>query len=173
MRKIGQVPPAEISVPSVIAKALGNDAILFKRAKMCVSQSFGLGACAYLRRILENNVDELLRMIRAARELEGATEPELRKIDDALNGKSFEDKTSVAYSAAPTSLTVDGVNPFKLIHDELSRNLHAMSEDECTLAAQRVASSIAFVVTELKRQHQMRDEFAEEMRALVALRSER
>jgi hypothetical protein len=55
--KIGQYPAWNISIPKDLEKELGDDSILLKRAKTCTSQGYGLGACAYLRRLIENQIN--------------------------------------------------------------------------------------------------------------------
>ena len=53
-RKVGQVPPWTKRLDTTFEKALGSDTQLYCRALDCISRAYGLGACAYLRRVVEH-----------------------------------------------------------------------------------------------------------------------
>ncbi len=66
-RKAGQYPPLQIEPPARIAKKLGSaDLELYRKALTSRNNSFGLGALAYLRRVVENRMNDLLDLLRAA-----------------------------------------------------------------------------------------------------------
>ncbi|MFE1744744.1 hypothetical protein [Coleofasciculus sp. H7-2] len=164
IRKIGQVPPFDISIPKEIVKELGQDAELYKRARMCMSQSHGVGACAYLRRLVENQINVWLKLIYELKEYENADSEELKKIDDAIKSRNFSQKTEITYQSAPKSLIVEGVNPFKLIHDHLSGGLHGLDEDRCTEIAVELSEIVEYVVSELNRENKSKKKFLEKIR---------
>jgi len=165
--KVGQAPPWDIGIVREVELALGADAELLKKAKVCLSQSYGLGACAYLRRVFENQIDALLRGIREMRAAAGATASQLRRLDDAIASRTFDEKTKAAYREAPKSLVVDGTNPFRVLHDELSRGLHGRDEDACTATAQKIITSLEYVVVQLRQQRAAREGFVASMRSLT------
>ena len=68
--------------------ALGTDAELFRKVKVCISQGYGLAACAYMRRVLENQINPILKLIHANRKSHGAPDTELRKIQSVITGKA-------------------------------------------------------------------------------------
>lgn len=45
--KIGQYPPYDIEIPKEVSSLLGDETLLLSKARICVSQSYGLGACAH------------------------------------------------------------------------------------------------------------------------------
>jgi len=167
IRKVGQRPPRSISVPDDISKELGEDAELYKRALMCISQSHGIGACAYLRRLIENQINPILKLLYEIKEHSNEESEDLKKIQEAIKGKDFSRKTEVASQILPDSLVVDGLNPLKLIHEDLSAGLHGLTEERCTEIAQELSWAVEYVIRELNRQRKSKREFAERMKTLA------
>ena len=63
MEKIGQYPGWNIEMDKELEKMLGEHTKYYKRGLICESQSYGIGAYAYFRRITEDIIDELLESI--------------------------------------------------------------------------------------------------------------
>jgi hypothetical protein len=82
-----------------------------------MSQSFGIAACSYLRRLLENQITPLLQSVYEVRKEEGEDVGELSEV---LSEKVAENKIRLANNVLPTSLEVPGDNPLELIYDKLS-----------------------------------------------------
>jgi len=80
IRKIGQNPPYNIAIPREIASDLAGDIALYKNAIVCLSQSYGIGACIYLRRLLESKINPLLEVLYETRKAEGGSAEELSKL---------------------------------------------------------------------------------------------
>lgn len=176
-RKIGQIPQPSIDVPSDLAKALGVDDVeLYKRAKICANQSYGMAACIYLRRILENRIAPLLEIIRRNREVDGAEEPELQEIDEIIEGKVAEDKIKLVGKVLPNSLKTEGDNPLRLAYEELSYGIHSRDEDSCVELARKVLPTLDQVLIELSSEQKKREsktEFDKNVRQLRKERTER
>lgn len=156
-RKIGQVPEPSIDVPLEIKDALGGDATLYRRAMICLNRSYGVAACAYLRRILENRIDPFLGIIRRVREDEGADEAELARIDEISRGRVASEKIKLAGAVIPNSLRMDGDNILYLMHDELSYGIHSGDEDWCTDMARRSLNTLKYVLVELRAEQNKRE----------------
>jgi hypothetical protein len=167
IRKIGQFPAKSISVPVDLKQELGADAELYKRALMCISQSHGIGACAYLRRLIENQINPLLNLLYEIKEYENAEVEELEKIKETIKSKDFSRKTEILAEILPKSMIVAGINPLKLIHNFLSDGLHNLDEDRCTEIAQEISSAVEYVIRELNRQQKSKKAFAEKMKSLA------
>jgi len=164
IRKLGQLPPWSIEISSDLARELGpEDADLVRKARICLSQSFGIGACAYLRRVLENQVDAILELLISALEAEGSDSSDIEAVKD---GKAADEKMRVAYQHAPTSIVVEGHNPLKLLHDQFSVGLHRLPEDDATDTALKLLHTLEFVVVELARQRDARAKFSADVRGL-------
>jgi hypothetical protein len=152
VRKIGQYPPWSVSVQKEVSKCLSKgDDELYRKALICVSQNFGMGACAYMRRVLEDQITPLLQMLYEIKREDGAGKKELEEIDTALKGKQFDRKLELAQKAVPPHLITEGVNPFKQIHEDLSAALHVHDEQEAVAIALRLRATLGFVVIELAR----------------------
>jgi hypothetical protein len=57
MQKYGQLPRAPIPRNSVLQKFLKDDRDHYEKAVVCLSNSYGIAAFAYFRRIVERNID--------------------------------------------------------------------------------------------------------------------
>jgi len=171
VRKVGQRPPWSTEIPDGLAAYLGLDADLYRRAKVCLGQGFGLGACVYLRRVLESQVSNILRSLA---ELKKQTEPsaaEMAELEILLRNEHAEDQLALAHKFLPHSLMVEGLNPLKLIHDLLNVGVETLTEEECVQVAIKVAVCFEYIVSELSHQLASRERFMTEMRALSAVRS--
>lgn len=156
-RKIGQVPEPSIDVPPDVAEALGADERLYRRARICLNNSYGVAACAYMRRILENRIDPFLGIIRTMREDDGADEAELARIDEIARGKVASEKIRLAGEVIPESLKMDGDNILLLLHDELSYGIHSGDENWCTEMAGRSLRALNYVLVELGAEQKRRE----------------
>lgn len=173
-RKVGQIPPQSITVSKEIDEALEEDVEFYKRAKICLSQSYGVGACAYLRRLIENRITPLLKIVRSAREENGASQEELQKIDDIINGKIASEKIDLAGEVLPESIAVEGDNPIKLLYDELSAGIHRREEQDCVRLAQDGIAAIEHLLVELSRDQKRRESrktFVDRIRAIRLARN--
>jgi hypothetical protein len=169
IRKVGQVPRPATAVPKEVSKALGEDMDLYRRARECQAESFGIGACAYLRRLLENQVNPLLELLLEVRRSEGAEQEELDEIEQALSNFAFDEKAKILYRSTPASLRFEGDNPIKLIHKRLSEGVHSMSEDQCSEVAAESMRLLEHLIRELSREHERiraRDRLSEDVRKL-------
>lgn len=164
-RKVGQVPPWTKQLDKTFKKALGSDAELYQRALDCISRSYGLGACAYLRRLVEHQIDPILRLILKVNEAAGADGSQLDEIRATIKGKNFDEKASLAYRVAPSTLIVEGTNPIKIIYSHFSAGVHTLDEEPALRVATEIATALEYVVVELHRQQSAREKFAEKIKS--------
>ena len=166
-RKVGQIPEPSIAVRRDLAEALGEDTDLYKKAKICLNQSYGVAACACLRRVLENRITPLLEIIRSIRVEEGAGEDELDRLDELIGGTVARDKIDLATEVLPSSLKVEGDNALYLLYDELSFGIHSGDENECVEIAAGALSSLDYMLVELgteRRKREVRKDFRENIK---------
>jgi hypothetical protein len=159
LRKIGQNPPWSIELSDDLKRYLHENEELYKKGLICLSQSFGLGACSYFRRIIENEINPLLTLLIEQKKIEGEGKDKVEEYKDIKDGKSFTAKTKLAYEITPQSLIVKGTNPFKKLHDFLSQGIHSKDEEECVKIALNAKHSLEFVVIELNREKENRKSF--------------
>ena len=157
-RKIGQIPEPSIEVSPDLAEALGPDDIeLYKRAKICANQSHGMAACVYLRRILEDRITPLLKIIKHNRREAGADESELERNQEIIDGKVAADKIELVGEVLPDSLKTAGDNPLSLAYGELSHGIHSRDEDACVELAHKVLPTLDHVLIELSSERRKRE----------------
>jgi len=164
LRKVGQNPPWSIKISSDLKKYLGQNETFYKKGLICLSQSFGLGACSYFRRVVENEIEPLLDLLIEKKKDEGESNKKIEEFEEIKVGKSFTYKTKLAYEITPESLIIDGVNPFKELHDLLSQGIHTKTEDECIKIALKTKEIIEFIVVELNRAKKNREKFKQNIK---------
>ncbi|MDP9479345.1 MAG: hypothetical protein M3R38_27340, partial [Actinomycetota bacterium] len=156
-RKIGQAPEPSVDVPPDVKEALGDDERLYRRARVCLNFSYGVAACAYLRRILENRIDPFLGIVRSMREDDGADEAELARIDEIARGKVASEKIRLAGEVLPDSLKMEGDNILLLLHDQLSYGIHSGDEDWCAERSTSSLRALNYVLVELGAEQKKRE----------------
>lgn len=149
LRKVGQVPQWNIALSSELAKALGDDVGLYKRAQICKTFSYGVGACAYLRRVLENRIVPLLDTVYEVRKEDGAADEDLEEIRAIMEGKIAEEKIRLANTVLPESIKVPGRNALYDIYSRLSNGMHARDEQQCMAIANWASPPLEYVITQL------------------------
>lgn len=163
IRKVGQEPPYDIGVSREMRNRLNvNDLNLYQRAKICISQSYGIGACIYLRRIVENQINPLLETHLEVREKEGAPTDELEKIRAIMGEPRMDSKVKLVTTPHATT----GMNPVGRMYDKLSHGIHNCDDDECSSIAQEVLYVFDELLVDLRRRIDEEKAFKERMKAL-------
>ena len=130
--KVGQFPPLSIEPPKDLTKALGKtDAELYKKALINGNYSFGLGALAYFRRVIENKVNMLLDLIAEAAKLANFEPEELARIEEIKNSHHLDVKIEYASKILPPNLRPGGHNPLNKLYAIASTGIHGKSDEEC------------------------------------------
>lgn len=160
VRKVGQLPMWLPSIPKDMADELGEDAELYQKALRNMAEGYGIGACAYLRRLIEKHINPLLQLLYEVKKDQGASEGELAKIQEAISSKNFTTKTEFAAEIAPTSIIVGGHNPLKEIHERLSVGLHALDEEAANDYALKIRNALEFIIRRLRREIEERRAYA-------------
>jgi hypothetical protein len=130
--KVGQYQPLEERIPTELEEQLkGDDLEFYKRALRCRNFNFGIAALAYLRRVVENRMNDLLDLIAEAARQAGYGAEELGNLEEVKASRVFDDKVSYAAAILPPSLKPGGANPIDLLHDLASEGLHSLTDGEC------------------------------------------
>jgi hypothetical protein len=152
IQKIGQSPPWSITVPREIERALGEDGLeLYRNGLVSMSQSYGLGALAYFRRVIENTVGDLLNLVEEAAEAD-RNPAALEAVQGARATKRADEKLRLIQDVIPVSLRPGGVNPFGKLYDDYSRGLHALSDEECLSIATELRDTLEYVFGNIRDQ---------------------
>lgn len=166
LQKIGQSSSwYSIYDDKIINKFLKKDATFFKNALKCQSHGYGIGAFSYYRRVLESSIEKILKSIRSVLESEGSLEG-VKKINEALEKHSMNDKVNIAKEAIPISLTPGGKNPLKIIHHCLSIGIHNLSEDDCKENSERIRVALSYLIKTLSQRNEDQKTYIETLNEL-------
>jgi hypothetical protein len=167
--KVGQHPMWLPKIPKDIEAELGDDAELYKKALRNINEGYGIGACAYLRRLIEKYINPLLQLLYEVKQEIGANEQDLTLIQSTIASKDFTSKTKFAADIAPSSILVQGHNPLKEIHERLSVGLHTLDDEIANQYAQEIRTALEFIIRNLRRTHEERRAYAAQIKKIRQL----
>ena len=152
VQKVGQYPPPSIGIPRDLENRLGiDDTTLYKDALVCRSQGYGIGALAYMRRVVENKTNELIEVIALQGDSLGIGGDDIAKIRAIKEEKvSYDERLRLASEAIPATLKPDGANPLDALYALLSKGLHARSDDDCLAIADEIREVFEYVFARLR-----------------------
>lgn len=133
--RIGQYPAMEVRLPANL-KLEKEDKELYRRALKTRNAGYGLGALAYLRRVVENNLNQLIDMCAEVERKEGV--PVDEEALQQAKRLTFAEKADFAQHHLPERFKRGGHNPFGILSDFLSEGIHADPEDVCVERFDRV-----------------------------------
>lgn len=164
--KFGELPTYGPPIASKLMKLIGPDRDEFLKGRRCENQGLGVGSFIYYRRVVENQKDRILgEIIKVSKKL-GASETNLKILENAVNETQFTKALDMVKDSIPESLLINGHSPIKLLHSALSEGVHALSDEECL----ELAGSVRIVLGELsERLSQALKDEAELTKALSTL----
>lgn len=164
--KVGQFPAYDISIDPTIEKNFKKHIENFKKGKICESHSFGIGAFAYYRRIVELVIDELLDSIEKL--LDGEKKEQYHEaLKSTKKTKVTIEKIDLVKDLLPTSLKYGGHNPLAILHDNLSAGLHAGTDEECIENADAISIALVFLMSRISKLTEEEKQFSEGMEKLL------
>lgn len=168
--KVGQYPPWSIAVDSALARVLGDQADTYKRGLTCESQGYGIGAYAYYRRVVETTIGGLLVSIEDL--LDGNERAAYAKaLAEVARSTVAADKIALVKDLLPAALRPGGMNPLAILHEQLSRGIHELPDEECLELAAHTRDIIEFLVTEVERHAESAKRATDSMKRLLARKS--
>lgn len=157
--KFGQWPALERQISPELKKHLGGeDYDLYQNALRCRSQNLGIGALAYMRRVVEDRTNELLDMLASEAAHSGGA-VDLTEIEKAKESYKFSDKIQLAKKIIPSTLKPGNHNPIDQLHDIASEGLHWKSEEECASMFDKARGVFEFLFQEMERRKRAAQEF--------------
>ena len=168
--KVGQEPPWDISLDRDLEKMLGDHADYYKKGLICESQSYGIGAFSYYRRVVEEIIDELLDEI-ADLMTGGERDRYLEALEQTKKTKITHDKIDLVKDLLPPILRPNEMNPLSVLHDVLSQGLHRESDEHCIELAMTVREALVFLVNQVAASRAAAASFTESMRKLLDRRT--
>ncbi len=159
--KVGQ-EPALTAVPPPELKLGPDDLALYKKALTSRNNSFGIGALAYIRRVVENRMNGLLDLVVEAANQAGSMTPEkIASLDGTRENGRFEDKAKFAGAILPNHLKPGGHNPFDVLCKFASEGIHDQSDEECIEVFDEVRLVFEYLFRHLTVQSEDRKLFVE------------
>ena len=166
LKKIGQLPMWIPAISKELKEAFGSDADLYAKALRNMNEGYGIGACAYLRRLVEKYINPLLELLHDVKQEQGESAEKLAEIKEAIQAKDFTSKTKFASEIAPAAIIVKGHNPLKEIHERLSIGLHTLDEETALQYAIFIKNALEFIIPRLRREFDDRKEYTEMIKGL-------
>jgi hypothetical protein len=163
--KVGQWPPWTPVVSRRLEKNLGKNLEFFRRAVACIRQSWGIGACAYMRRVVEEETDHILDLVERAAKAEGDEET-LENVIAARQGRAASDRLHQAAKKLPRSLCPGGVNPLARLFDAFSEGVHHLPEDKALDLAQELLETFVFLFENLRERIEVGEAFANKIQGV-------
>jgi hypothetical protein len=167
--KVGQWPPPDERIPATLEARLDKDDLkLYKNAIRLRNHNLGIGAVAYLRRVVENRINDILDVLaEAAREQAFAAE-ELKTIEKIKESHRFDDKIDYAAKILPPHLRPAGKpNPIDKLHELTSEGLHSKTEAECVDIFDKVRTVFEYVFGNLQVQAEEARNFVKSLGGLT------
>lgn len=160
VRKVGQTPPQDISISAELEDRLGLSAGHYKKALVSRNSGYGIGAMAYLRRVVDDKTDNLIDVMLDLSRTYSVDESALLQLEAAKKEVRYEDKLRTASDLLPTALRPGGVNPLGQLYKHTSIGLHGKSDDECVAIFDDLREDFEYVSRNLHQQAEERREFA-------------
>lgn len=151
VQKVGQYPAYDVGLNSTLKKYLNKeDQINYKRALTCLSISYGVGAYAYFRRVIEN---EIKRIIQDISQLDFAGALDVRKALVTFEKDHQMSKLiDVLNKHLPLSLQELGGNPIRLLYEQLSGGIHEYSDEECIEKSRSIDTIFNYVIKKVNEE---------------------
>ena len=171
--KVGQAPAWSVEVEPEVAKALGEHLPEFKKGLINESQSYGIGAFAYYRRIIEKIIDKLLNDILYFLPDEKEQEAFRKALEQLKGDNRAEKKIEAVKDVLPAVLRPGGMNPLSTLHSALSEGLHAKSDEECLEDATAIRVALKYLIEQVTRTKDNASSYAASMKALQEKQAKR
>ncbi|MEX3934803.1 hypothetical protein AB4Y32_23950 [Paraburkholderia phymatum] len=167
LEKFGEFPRRKLKRDKNLQRFFKDDLDNFEKATVCLATGYGVAAFAYFRRILENNIVQLLKLVREDAVASGAPQETLDALDELENpGVPMSKKIEKANAAMPPYLKPEGLNPLGKLYANLSDGVHSAPEEECFKRANAIQFCLAFLIGELSSRKRHRESFKSQLASL-------
>ncbi len=149
IEKIGG-PKVKITIKKSIEKYLDRESRnWFFKAKKSLSDNLGIGAFAYLRRIIEKELVGIIDNIAALPAADPALKDMVIKYQNTNKPHLIYDDI---FPYLPKSLQSLDANPLKLLYQQTSEGLHSLSEADCLDRAKQIKVLLEFVIVKINEE---------------------
>lgn len=150
IEKVGLSPKQNLVLEKSVVKHFDRETNnWYYNAIKSLNQNLGIAAFAYFRRIIEKELQTIVKEI-----------SDLNSSDTALK-TMYEEfiKTGQVYSIyeniyihLPKSLQALGINPIKTLYQQTSEGLHSLSEEECLERSESINLILNFVIKKINEE---------------------
>lgn len=169
IQKIGQWPDYKIDISPALQRTLsrlGRGALpLYRKGMANEAEGYGIGANAYYRRIVERVIQKLLDDMTKMVD-ESHSQDFIQAVEDAKNQQHASDKIALVKDMLPSTLRPGGLNPLGTLYQELSENIHAMTDAQCLEHAREIRTVLEFLVQHIEQNKEQRQDYIESMAKL-------
>ena len=167
--KVGQYPELEEHVSPALERALTpNDLRAYKNALRMRNFNLGIAAVAYMRRVVENRMNDMLQVLHEAAITHNAPKELLARHEEMMREKRFSVKVDYAGDILPETLRPEGMpNPMAILHQLVSDGLHAKSDEECVDIFDACRHTFEYVFGKLRIETEEAKKFVAEMATLT------
>jgi hypothetical protein len=171
--KVGQYPELEERVsPSLGAALKTEDLKMYKTALRLRNFNLGIAAVAYMRRIVENRMVDMLDVLYEAAIAHNAPAEILAQHEKIKNDKRFSVRIDYAGELLPGNLRPAGQpNPIAILHDLASDALHTKSDEECVDIFDECRKTFEYVFGKMRIEIEDAKAFVKEMAKLAEKRA--
>ena len=177
LSKVGQFPPLEERINTELEEKLSanesNDIELYRKALRCRNFNLGLAAVTYLRRVVENRMNDLLDLIAELIKTYNLLPERVEELKTVKDSWRFADKVNYASDLLPSYLKPYGKNPIDNLHDIASDGIHNRPDDECLQVFDKARYVFEFLFRQLEVSQQEAEAFIKGLNAMGDIRSER
>ena len=171
--KFGELPQFGPPNSPKLISMLSDDKELFLKGRRAENQAMGIAAFAYYRRVIEaqkNRIfDKVLQVCRAY----DVSEELVVEIEAAKRETQFTKGVECIKQALPPNLFINGHNPLLLLHDALSQELHAGTDEACLEIATDIRVVLAALAQRMAEAVREDATLKESLTRLAKRRSER
>jgi hypothetical protein len=172
VEKIGQFPRWSTEIGKPLQNILGDYKNIYRKGLDCEAESYGIGAYAYYRRIIELVIGKLIETLK-----DSLSEEERATYIDALEATQrnivAKEKIELIKDMLPGFLRPDNCNPLAALHDILSEGIHDLSEEECLEYAKTIRTILEFLVDQIENHKNIQKGIKESMKKLLNKKSEK
>lgn len=154
--KYGQFPPPSDRISNQLGRRLGDEhQAFYETAIRLRNHGAGIGAMAYLRRVVEDTARELVAIVadEAGREGDKVDSEEIRRVSE---GRDIGAMIDLAKRVLPTRLLADAGahNPLERLHRLASVGIHGRTDEECVAEFDECRVVFEFFFEELPKRHE-------------------
>jgi hypothetical protein len=167
--KVGQYPELEERVPETLSSALDEDDLkLYRNALRMRNFNLGVAAVAYMRRVIENKMNNMLEILYEAAIAHNAQAEVVAHHKEMMEERRFSTKIDYAGTLLPASLRPSGKpNPMAVLHELASDGLHTKSDEDCVEIFDACRRTFEYVFGKLRIETEDAKNFVTEMAALA------